>query len=187
MRDDDNNSGVPRLLKNPPRSTHKRVWTDLLAFRASASCLVRPMVDTTPRLRLSCARECDSAMARHTRPKSRSDSWQPRTDSSRTLFSFRLSHMSLISAPDSASPDIWIELGSISVVSSSINGHYGSWRSDPRRLIRCTGLGISRKVWCCCCCLLQRVVRLPPDMLEDPQGCEPKMMMLVLSGTMGTL
>ncbi len=120
------------------------------------------MVDTTPRFRLSCARDCDSATPRHTRPKSRSDSWQPRTDSSRTLFSFRLSHMSLISAQDSASPVIWIEPGSISVVSSSVNGHYGSWRSDPRRLIRCTGLGISRKVWWgCCCCLLQRFVRMP--------------------------
>lgn len=89
---------------------------DLLAVSASASCFARPPLDTTPRFRLSCASERDSDTPRHTRPKSRSDSWQPRTDNSLTLFSFRLSQMSRISAPDSVSPVIWIEPGSILVL-----------------------------------------------------------------------
>lgn len=93
--------------------THNSVWIDLLVLRASANCFVRVMLDTTPRFRLSCARECDSATPRHTRPKSRSENWQPLTDNSRTVFSFRLSQMSFTSAPERVSPVIWIEPGSI--------------------------------------------------------------------------
>lgn len=94
-------------------ATHKRDWTERLVFRASASCLTRLMLETMPRLRLSCARERDSATPRQTCPKSRSESWQPRSDSSRTEFSRRLSQMSRISAPDSVSPEIWMDPGSI--------------------------------------------------------------------------
>lgn len=94
-------------------STHNRVCRDRLVFRASARCRVRLMLETTPRLRLSWASERDSATLRQTRPKSRSESWQPRTDSSRTLSSFILSQMSWTSAADSSSPVIWMEAGSI--------------------------------------------------------------------------
>lgn len=92
---------------------YKRVCRDRFVFRASARYRVRLMLETTPRFRLSWASERDSATPRQTCPKSRSESWQPRTDSSRTLSSFRLSQMSWTSAADSSSPVIWMEAGSI--------------------------------------------------------------------------
>lgn len=100
------NSNIRRKIISTVCFTYNSVCMDLLAVSASASCFARPPLDTTPRFRFSCASERDSDTPRHTRPKSLSDNWQPRTDNSLTLFSFRLSQMSRISAPDSASPVI---------------------------------------------------------------------------------
>lgn len=89
-----------------PGSTYNRVCRERLFFSASANCRVRLMLQTTPRFRLSWASDRDSETLRQMRAKSRSDSWQPRTDSSRTLSSFRLSQMSWTSAAESSSPVI---------------------------------------------------------------------------------
>lgn len=93
--------------------THKRDWMERLVRSASASCLMRPGLDTTPRLRLSCARDVAPARARQMRPKSRSQRRQPRSESRRTALSRRPRQMSRTSAPDNGSPEIWMELGSI--------------------------------------------------------------------------
>lgn len=84
-----------------------------LVRSASASCLMRLGLDTTPRLRLSCARDVAPARARQMRPKSRSHRRQPRSESRRTALSRRPRQMSRTSAPDSGSPEIWMELGSM--------------------------------------------------------------------------
>lgn len=86
--------------------THKRDWMERLVRSASASCLMRLGLDTTPRLRLSCARDVAPARARQMRPKSRSQRRQPRRESRRTALSRRPRQMSRTSAPDSGSPEI---------------------------------------------------------------------------------
>lgn len=103
-----------------------------LVRSASASCLMRLGLDTTPRLRLSCARDVAPARARQMRPKSRSHRRQPRSESRRTALSRRPRQMSRTSAPDSGSPEIWMELGSMVPTA----GPRGGCR-------RCPGLGRS--------------------------------------------
>lgn len=114
------------------KNIYKRVCRDRLVFRASARCRVRLMLETTPRFRLSWASERDSATPRQTCPKSRSESWQPRTDSSRTLSSFRLSQMSWTSAADSSSPVIWMEAGSILDWED-----WNTWTSTVKKHLKC--------------------------------------------------
>lgn len=124
------------------KNIYKRVCRDRLVFRASARCRVRLMLETTPRFRLSWASERDSATPRQTCPKSRSESWQPRTDSSRTLSSFRLSQMSWTSAADSSSPVIWMEAGSILAWED-----WNTWTSTEKKHLRFQSCHLGLILW----------------------------------------